>query len=381
MRIAFFHNLPSGGGKRVAYEWIKRLTQAHKVDLYLYGEGAEDFLDLRPFVDRTIFIKNKMQKNGKLGRMFALHQVWQNSKQVAASINAGGYDLALVLQCKISNSPFVLKYLKIPSLYHCHEPLEKAFEPHYGIRWGSPKWAYLTWMSKLDRSNARLATLISVSSLYSREYMYRSFGVYPRLNYLGVDTEQFRKLNIQREPVILSVGALHPTKAQDFIIQSVGTLSNRPRVKFIYNFSYGASNYKDHLYQLAKDLDVELAFEHLATEDDLVKAYNQASITAFPSKLEPLGLVPLESMACGTPVVGIREAGLRETVQHGENGFLTERDPLEFGLAIQQLLSDQTLWMQMSHNGRQGVLKHWTWDESYKKLEEHMALTLSRHAI
>ncbi|MEP6930087.1 MAG: glycosyltransferase, partial [Flavobacterium sp.] len=57
-------------------------------------------------------------------------------------------------------------------------------------------------------------------------------------------------------------------------------------------------------------------FENMANDTELVNAYNQAILTVFPSRLEPLGLVPLESMACGTPVVGVAEAGIRETIQH-----------------------------------------------------------------
>jgi len=97
-----------------------------------------------------------------------------------------------------------------------------------------------------------------------------------------------------------------------------------------------------------------------------------------PNLLEPLGLVALESMACGTPVVGVAEAGVRETVQHGENGLLTERDPHEFGQAIVTLMQDKSMWSRMSLLGRERVLERWTWEKSFEMLDENMRLAAGK---
>jgi glycosyltransferase involved in cell wall biosynthesis len=175
-------------------------------------------------------------------------------------------------------------------------------------------------------------------------------------------------------------GALNSAKGQDFVIRSVGTLSQRPLVKFIYNFSYGLPSYKANLVNLAEKLDVSVSFECLVDDESLVKAYNQATLTVFPSLLEPLGLVPLESMSCGTPVVGIAEAGVRETVMHNKTGLLTERDPHEFGQAIEQLMEDKATWASMSAAGRQRVLECWTWEQAAQQLEKNMQKTIEKYA-
>jgi len=240
------------------------------------------------------------------------------------------------------------------------------------------KCEFLRWLAQIDSVSARRATVICANSLYSCENIYRSYGVYPRLNYLGVDAECFRPLNRRRDAAVLSVGALHPSKAQDFVVESVGTLDERPSIRFIYNLSYGATSYQSRIVQLAERLGVSVSFENLVTDDKLVEAYNQALLTVFPSRLEPFGFVPLESMACGTPVVGVAEGGIRETVQHGETGLLTERDPREFGQAIATLLNDSALRAEMGSSGRSHVLAHWTWDQSCQKLEKHMQMALER---
>lgn len=386
MRIALFHNLPSGGAKRAVFEFIKNLTKNHEIDLYICDSKAEDFLDIRPLVKNTILVEGgDTTGSGGIGRFISMYKVRSASKKAAHLINMGNYDLALVMQCKVSNSPFVLRYLHIPSLYFCHEPSAKIMEPHYrgqaqDGQLASIKKLVLEWGIAVDRVNATSATLICTSSLYSRENLYRNYGVYPRLNYLGVDTDFFRPLNLIRERTLLCVGALNSAKGQDFVIRSVGTLSQRPPIKFIYNFSYGLPSYKANLENLAKKLDVSISFECLVDDESLVKAYNQATLTVFPSLLEPLGLVPLESMSCGTPVVGVAEAGVRETVIHNKTGLLTERDPHEFGQAIEQLMNEESKWASMSAEGRQRVLKCWTWGEATQQLEKNMQKTITRYA-
>ena len=386
MRIALFHNLPSGGAKRAIFEFIKYLSKAHEIDLYIYDIKAEDFLDIRPLVKNTIFVDGGETSGARgVGRIISINRASAASKKAARLINDGKYDVALVMQCKVTNSPYVLRYLDIPSLYFCHEPSAKIMEPHYrgqaqDGRLASLKKLVLKWGIEIDRINAISATQICTSSLYSRENLYRNYGIYPRLNYLGVDAQFFRLLDLQREPTVLCVGALNPAKGQDFVIRSVGTLRQRPPIKFIYNFSYGLLAYKANLVQLAEKLDVSVSFECLVDDESLVKAYNQATLTVFPSLLEPLGLVPLESMSCGTPVVGIAEAGVRETVIHNKTGLLTERDAQEFGKAIEQLMNDKEMWKNMSAKGRQWVQESWSWEQASQQLEKNIQKTIEKYA-
>jgi glycosyltransferase involved in cell wall biosynthesis len=383
MRLAFFHNLPSGGAKRCAHELIKHLSKKYEIDLFIYDKNVEDFLDIRPIVNKTVLVNGGETYNGKgLRRLISLKIVKSASKRTAEIINLGNYDLGLIMQCKVANSPFILRYLKIPTLYFCHEPLAKILEPHYRSNeqdgfLGPLKKLFLRWAISIDKYNALKATNICTSSLYCIENIYRNYGIYAYLNYLGVDSQNFSPMFLERSPVVLFVGALNAAKGQDFVIESIGTMKIKPEIIFIYNFSYGNLEFKKQLIKRAEQLGVNVSFRNMINEKELVSTYNKVMLTVFPSRLEPLGFVPLESMACGTPVIGIAEAGIRETIQDGENGLLTQRDPLEFGNAITKLMNNKLLWKSMSEDGIRKVTERWTWEKSCDMLDKNIIKTIN----
>jgi len=385
MRIALFHNLPPGGGKRVVYEIIKRLsTINNQIDLYIYDSKSEDFLNLNEFVNNVFLFPNGNTNNKSgISRIISLFKVKYASKNIAKKINESNYDISIIMQCKVSNTPFLLKYLKIPTLYFCHEPLAKILEPHYRLNkknglFSVFKNLLFNYFILIDKSNAKYATNICTSSYYSIENIYRNYGIYPSLNYLGVDTEKFKNLNLKRKNTLLFVGSLNIAKGQDFVIESIGTMVVKPEIKFIYNFSYGDSVFIKQLQKRADELNIKVSFQKMASDEELIISYNEAMITVFPSRLEPLGLVPLESMSCGTPVIGISEGGIRETIINGITGVLTERDIYEFSDAINTLMSDKYLWDYYSFNGIENIKKNWTWRKATDVFEINLEKTIQK---
>jgi len=88
--------------------------------------------------------------------------------------------------------------------------------------------------------------------------------------------------------------------------------------------------------------------------DEMPELYRRARVIVVPTMWpEPFGLVALESMACGIPVIAHRIGGLSELVQDGETGFLIapgEREALEKRVA--ELISNDNLWLTLSRNAR-----------------------------
>jgi glycosyltransferase involved in cell wall biosynthesis len=137
------------------------------------------------------------------------------------------------------------------------------------------------------------------------------------------------------------------------------------------------SNLADHrerryLEELANRLNVSVEFLTLVPHEELVRLYNQARLTLYAPIMEPFGFVPLESLACGTPVVGVCEGGVRETILHNKTGLLTDRDPRCFAEAIKDLLSDSDSRKQFGRQGRTYVERQWQWDRTVRNLENYL---------
>jgi phosphatidylinositol alpha-1,6-mannosyltransferase len=82
-----------------------------------------------------------------------------------------------------------------------------------------------------------------------------------------------------------------------------------------------------------------------------------------------LGLAALESQACETPVVGVTEGGVPETIVDGETGVLTAREPERFGDAIGCMLEDSARRKVYGRAGRAWVGDRWNWERSTAELE------------
>ena len=205
-------------------------------------------------------------------------------------------------------------------------------------------------MPKIDKKNASFAKHILTSSYFSRESILRSYGLNSFVSYLGVDTELFKPLGIPKEDFVLSVGRLIPRKGFDFIVSSLGTIDAEIRPRLIVVSDEADIHFKNSLEQLAERIGVELRIESLIADDELVSLYNKAKLVLYAPYLEPFGLVPLEAMACGTPVVAVKEGGIRESVMHDKTGILTQRDENMFAHAVMDLLANEGKIRDMSQN-------------------------------
>jgi glycosyltransferase involved in cell wall biosynthesis len=109
---------------------------------------------------------------------------------------------------------------------------------------------------------------------------------------------------------------------------------------------------------------------------DTIVLYTHATVFCCPSIYEPFGIINLEAMACGTPVVGSAVGGIPEVVVDGETGFLVDAglssapphdptDPAGFsrGLAnaINRFAADPALGRRMGEAGRRRVVENFSW--------------------
>ncbi|HOT83117.1 MAG TPA: glycosyltransferase, partial [Candidatus Defluviicoccus seviourii] len=125
--------------------------------------------------------------------------------------------------------------------------------------------------------------------------------------------------------------------------------------------------------------------------EETIALYSHATVFCCPSIYEPFGIINLEAMACGTPVVGSAVGGIPEVVVDGETGFLVDaklsdqppHDPTDAqafsrGLAeaISRFAADPSLRARMGEAGRKRVVESFSWQSIAKQtLELYNALT------
>ncbi len=159
-----------------------------------------------------------------------------------------------------------------------------------------------------------------------------------------VDKKEARsQLGLNGDKTIVFVGRIEPLKGIDRLMTAMTYLENvyRPRLLIIG----GGENSRqevERLKKLAKALRIEdeIDFLGLIKQPDLPLFYSAADVCVVPSYYESFGLVALESLACGTPVVTTKVGGAENIIRHGETGYLVaDNDPRNLADKIMLALS------------------------------------------
>ncbi len=194
----------------------------------------------------------------------------------------------------------------------------------------------------------------------------------------GVDPERFRpreraacrqELGLGAEPLVLFVGRLEPLKGVELLIDALVHLDGVTLL--VVGGDARSAGYQAELERRAarRGVAARVRFVGAVPQERLPLYYNAADVCAVPSFYESFGLVALEAMACGVPVVAARVGGLSATVRDGENGFLVPwRDPAAFAERIGWLMRDPALRGRMGRAARL-TAQRFTWSGVSRQLE------------
>ena len=313
-----------------------------------------------------------------------LYHLEQVEKDIAKSINNGDYDVVILEQDSMILTPVLLKYLKKPVVYYCQQP---SRSDEVELQKLSPPIEKKSFRQKLDgflqsdldkrlflleKEYASFSTYTLANSYFSRENILRRYGLNAYVSYHGININVFKFLNLPRQNYVLSVGAMSVTKGFDFIIKSLVKLDQEKRPLFIIVSDRDTNDWGNYITHLANELGVDLEIKMMISNEELVNLYNQAKIVLYTPYLEPFGLIPLEAMACGVPVIAVKEGGMRESIIDSETGLLVDRDEEKFAHTIEDLLNDENKQLTLSENGLRNIENYWTADHAGERYLQHL---------
>jgi glycosyltransferase involved in cell wall biosynthesis len=188
----------------------------------------------------------------------------------------------------------------------------------------------------------------------------------------GVDPQVFSPSHSYNSfPVILFVGRLSPRKGLKVLLDALDYLTVPATVQIVGGTADKEyeRRVRERIHQLTtRGLNVRLCGPLSGPE--LVEAYKNADIFVCPSLIEPFGIVVVEAMSCGVPVVASRVDGLLDIVEDGVNGLFFEAgNAQELVACIEPLLKDENLREKLGRNARETVLARFTWDNVAEQIE------------
>lgn len=272
----------------------------------------------------------------------------------------------------------VVKKCKV--IYICHDPPRFAYDRYEETK------RILPWIKRLpfillvhllkfiDAVGIRYVDTIFVNSNYSARQMEFIYGLKTRVNYFGIDPKRFsdnresplrsdRHVHRKRF-VLLSVGKLDPRKNLTMQLQLLKKLIDSGKEVFLIIIGDGPQRLE--LERLAKELEISdsVSFAGFVNEEELHSYYSACDIFLFTAHREPFGLVVVEAMAAGKPVVVPDEGGPPEIVVNGISGLIYRQGNLDDLYAkVEHLLENQEKRDEIGYNAKHRA-SQFTWDKA-----------------
>ena len=172
-----------------------------------------------------------------------------------------------------------------------------------------------------------------------------------------------------KTPMILAVGRLVARKGYMTLIRALpAVLEEFPGARLVI---VGRGHMKKRLLKNARKLGVEhaLYIRSSMSFDDLAQHFRSADIVVYPSYYEGQGLIPLESLASGTPVVTVNQAPLTEMIDSTVGELFETGNPSDLAKVVCRSLEDPEGRTAQAGRGRERVLDHYTYEHNAEAYE------------
>jgi starch synthase len=262
---------------------------------------------------------------------------------------------------------------------HSMEPLRPWKADQLGTGYLLSTWIEKTAVESADR-------VIAVSA-QMREDILGHFQVEPArvvVIHNGIDPERFRRTERRdalerygvRPPYVLFVGRITDQKGIFHLLEAASLLP--PGVQIVLCASApDTPEIESRLRQAVTGRPNVVWINAMVAVEEVVQLYSHAAVFACPSVYEPFGLINLEAMACGTPVVASAVGGILEVVEDGVTGLLVPPGrPDELAGALNRVLGDRALAQSLGQAGRRRVEERFSWASVAERTERVYAAAI-----
>ena len=240
----------------------------------------------------------------------------------------------------------------------------------------------------------KMADVIIPNSNFTKKEIER-MGVNPKklkMVYPGVDPKKFnphldgsvvrKKYNCNGDPILLTVCRLVERKGIRYLIDALPSIRKEfPKVQLVI---IGDGPEKEPLRQLSERMGENVVFCGIVPDQELPYFYAMADVFILPAIIdskgdtEGLGVVMLEAMASGVPVIASRVGGIPEALNYGKAGILIEqKNPKQIIETVISLLNNDKLRTSLIKKGREWVISTFSWDILAKQITEIFRYSLT----
>ncbi|MDI6704433.1 MAG: glycosyltransferase family 4 protein [bacterium] len=191
----------------------------------------------------------------------------------------------------------------------------------------------------------------------------QGYGVKTRIEIVptGVNLEDFRKdrgREIRKEykippqtKILLYLGRFAKEKNIEFLLHVYKKVQDEYKEVVLFMVGYGPQHRE--ILNLSKRLDIRnIIFTGSREREDIIKFYQAADLFIFSSLTETQGIILIESLAAGTPVVAVNASGTKDIITHGVTGYLTDLSVPSFVKRVIELLRDDRKREEFSKNAK-----------------------------
>ena len=370
------------GGAGVHVDYLSReLAKEIEVEVHCWGPQRADHGRLRV---RGAEPWNEISNGTRAKFKGALEALSLNLTQVKA---LEGIDVVHTHTWYVSMAGYLAKKLYgVPFVMTTHslEPLRAWKAEQLGSGYAMSSWMERTAILDADAIIAvSQGTKADILSAYPEVDLKRIHVIYN-----GVDLAEYRKTPETKAlsdygvdpaaPYVLFVGRITRQKGVTHLVDAIGHLPPETQVVLCA----GAPDTPEIAAEMRMKVDEArrrhpriVWIEKMVSKQEAIQLYSNARLFCCPSVYEPFGIINLEAMACGAPVVASATGGIKEVVVDGETGYLVEfdQDPVtsfpcdpekfarDLAARIQQLLSDPEKCRTFGEAGRRRVEETFGW--------------------